>query len=258
MEPDVTHKHEPSVQKVATIAINTRYSLWVTFLFCATIIVLLFFLDYWINWNEGSSSESIRRMFNTAAEHSIAGWYSTTLTFVVSLAAWANLALARHSEQSVWRHAGWLITALLFTYLSLDDGAEIHEHLGEGLKDAPLYGDLIAAYPSYTWQVVTGPVIAGLGLFMLYFLWKELSHRNDKLGILSAFSCLALALGQDFVEGTINEYDWVQGYGLDPDTVLHFSKSVEESLEMLGMTFFLLVFLSHLMRTFRTVALEFQ
>lgn len=258
MGSDNTRKHEPSLHKVTTITINARRSLWIAFLFFATIIVLLIILDYWINWNEGSSSVSIRRMFNTAAEHSIAGWYSTTLTFLVALAAWANLALARHPERSARRHAGWLITALLFTYLSLDDGAEIHEHLGEGLKDVPLYGDLIAAYPSYTWQVVTGPVIAGLGLFMLYFLWKELSHRNEKLGILSAFSCLALALGQDFVEGTINEYDWVQGYGLDPDTVLHFSKSVEESLEMLGMTFILLVFLSHLMRSFRTVTLEFH
>ncbi|WP_165869157.1 hypothetical protein [Thiogranum longum] len=197
-------------------------------------------------------------MFNTAAEHSIAGWYSTTLTFVVALVAWANLALARHIERSSWRYSGWLIIALLFTYLSLDDGAELHEHLGEGLKQSPLFSDLIAAYPSYTWQIVSGPVFIALGVFMLYFLWKTLPRRNEKLGILSAFSCLALAVGQDFIEGTINEYDRVQRYGLDADTVLHFSKSVEESLEMLGMTFFLIVFLSHLMHTFRTITLEFK
>jgi len=244
--------------EVTALEINSKRCLWIIFVFCVAIIVLLFFLDYSINWHEGSSSESIQRMFNTAAEHSIAGWFATTLTFVVALAGWTNLALVRHIDNSIWRRAGWLLIALLFTYLSLDDGAELHEHLGSGLKQAPLFGALIEAYPSYAWHVVTGPVVAGLGGFMLYFLWKELSHRSEKLGVLSAFSCLALAVGQDFIEGTIEEYDWVQAYGLDPYAVLHFSKSVEESLEMLGMTFFLIVFLSHLMRTFRTITLEFH
>ena len=109
-------------------------------------------------------------MFNTAAEHSIAGWYATTLTFVVALAGWANFGLVRSVERVTWRRAGWLTISLLFTYLSLDDGAEVHEHLGEGLKDTPLLGELITAYPSYAWQVVAGPVFVGLGGFMLFFL----------------------------------------------------------------------------------------
>ena len=74
----------------------------------------------------------------------------------------------------------------------------------------------------------------------------------------SAFSCFAVAVGQDYIEGTINEYDWFEmEYGMDASAILHFAKSLEESLEMLGMTIFLVVFLSHLMRTYRTVTIRF-
>lgn len=239
--------------------INSRRTLQIVFVFCVAIVVLLFFLDYVVNWHEGSSRESIRHMFDTTAEHSIAGWFAATLTFVVAIAAWVNVVLVRAIDSPVWRRTGWLVIALLFSYLSLDDGAAIHEHLGGGLKQTPVIGDVIGAYASYSWHIVILPFFVAMGFFMLVFLWKELAHRNEKLGILAAFSCLALAVGQDFIEGTIEEYDWFEAtYGMDPYAILHFAKSLEESLEMLGMTIFLIVFLSHLMRTYQTITLRFQ
>lgn len=243
----------------AALDFDSRRILWIISVSCVAIVVLLFFLDYKVNWMEGSSRKTIRKMFDTTAEHGMAGWFAATLTFVVALAAWANVVLVRNIDASVWRRAGWLLIALLFTYLSADDGAAIHEHLGGGLKKTPVIGDLIGAYPSYSWHIVILPFFVAMGLFMLIFLWKELAHRNEKIGILAAFSCLALAVGQDFIEGTINEYDWFAlTYNLEPYTILHFAKSLEESLEMLGMTIFLVVFLSHLMRNFRIITLKFH
>ncbi len=249
----------PSVRSEATLDINSRRTLWTIFLFCALIIALLFFLDYTVNWNEGSSRKAIRSMFDTTAEHSIAGWFSATLTFVVAIAAWANVILVRSTNASIWRRTGWLVIALLFFYLSLDDGAAIHEHLGGGLKQTPVIGEVIGAYDSYSWHIVILPFFIAIGSYMLLFLWKELTHRNERIGILAAFSFLALAVIQDFIEGTTEEYDWFQAtYGMDPYLILHFAKSLEESLEMLGMATFLVVFLSHLMRTFRTITLKFE
>ena len=259
MNPNDGHSAGPAGYGETALDINSRRTLWIIFLFCVVIVILLFSLDYAVSWHEGSSRESIRSMFDTTAEHSIAGWFSATLTFVVAIAAWANVVLVRNIDSPVWRRTGWLIIALLFTYLSLDDGAAIHEHLGGGLKQTPVIGDVIGAYSSYSWHIVILPFFVVMGCFMLIFLWKELAHRNERIGILAAFSFFALAIGQDYIEGTIEEYDWFQAtYGMDSYAILHFAKSLEESLEMLGMTIFLVVFLSHLMRTFRTITLRFQ
>ena len=259
MNPVNGHNAEPAGYGETALDINSRRTLWIIFVFCVAIVVMLFFLDYKVNWHESSSRKSIRSMFDTTAEHSIAGWFSATLTFVVAMAAWANVVLVRTIDSPAWRRAGWLVIALLFTYLSLDDGAAIHEHLGGGLKKTAVVGDVIGAYSSYSWHIVILPFFVAMGFFMLIFLWKELAHRNERTGILAAFSFFALAIGQDYIEGTIEEYDWFQAtYGMDPYAILHFAKSLEECLEMLGMTLFLVVFLSHLMRTYRTLTLRFQ
>ena len=242
-----------------SIEIDSRRTLWTLFAVLLAIEVLLFVLDYFVNWQEASSRASIRKMFSTTEEHSIAGWFAATQTFVVAMAAGAVLLLTRYSGAALWRQIGWAVITVLFAYLSVDDGAAIHEHLGGGLKQTAGIGDVIEGYPSYSWHIVILPFFVATGLFMLIFLWKELTHRNERLGILAAFSCLALAVGQDFIEGTIEEYDWFEiNYGIDSATILHFAKSLEESLEMLGMTIFLIVFLSHMMRTYHTLILRFR
>ncbi len=185
---------KPAESDGTVLDISSRRALRITFLFCFAIVVLLFFLDYTVNWLEGSSRATIRSMFDTTAEHSIAGWFSATLTFVVAMSAWANVVLVRNIDASTWRRAGWLIIALLFSYLSLDDGAAIHEHLGGGLKQTPVIGKVIGAYDSYSWHIVILPFFIAVGIFMLIFLWKELAHRNERIGILAAFSFLALAV----------------------------------------------------------------
>ena len=252
------HKPEPTNNGGTTLAINSKRLLWVVFGFCLGIVVLLFTLDWIINWQEASSRVSIRKMFSTTEEHSIAGWFAATLTFVVAMTAWAIVVLCRYNSASFWRRFGWIVIAILFSYLSVDDGAAIHEHLGGGLKQAPVIGDVIDAWSSYSWHIVILPFFVAMGLFMLFFLWREFSHRNEKLGMLAAFSCLGIAVVQDYIEGTIEEYDWFEiNYGMDSPAILHFAKSLEECLEMLGMTLFLIVFLSHLMRTWRTITLRF-
>ncbi len=250
---------EKSTGAVQTVVeIDSRRSLWTIFAVLFAIEVLLFVLDYFINWQEASPRKGVRDMFSTTEEHSIAGWFAATQTFVVAMAAGAILLLTRHSGAPLWRQIGWTVIAILFAYLSVDDGAAIHEHLGGGLKKTPVIGDAIEFYSSYSWHIVILPFFITMGAFMLVFLWMELSHRNEKLGILAAFSLFAIAVGQDYIEGTIDEYDWFQmEYGWDSSAILHFAKSLEETLEMLGMTILLLVFLSHLMRSFRTFTLKF-
>jgi len=119
MDPIDGHNAGPAGYGETALDINSRRILQFIFVFCVLIVALLFFLDYTINWREGSSRESIRSMFDTTAEHSIAGWFSATLTFVVAMAAGANVVLVRSIDAPVWRRTGWLVIALLFAYLAL-------------------------------------------------------------------------------------------------------------------------------------------
>jgi hypothetical protein len=81
--------------------------------------------------------------------------------------------------------------------------------------------------------------------------------------MLTALACLVLAVGLDFVEGLVPEHPWnlytwiAERYELEPwtamrfgesayDTLRHFSKSLEEAIEMLANTLLWYLFLRHL------------
>ncbi len=74
----------------------------------------------------------------------------------------------------------------ILAYLSVDDGAAIHEHLGAGLKQTPVIGDVIKAYDSYSWHMVILPFFVAIGSYMLIFLWEELAHRNERIGVVGS------------------------------------------------------------------------
>ena len=221
--------------------------------------LLLFLLDLTVNWRQGSDTGAIRRLFNTAREDSLAGWFAVTQTFVVALLAWTLVIIQRSSGAGGWRRWGWLIIALLFTYMAMDDGAKIHERLGTWSKSFTATSSAVDAYPSYAWQLILGPFFAAMGLFLLVFLWIELTEPMHRLGIIAALACLTLAVGLDVLEGLEGGYGWLaQSSGLRLKMLEHFSRSLEECLEMLGMSLFLIVFLAHLSRCYPHITLRFR
>ncbi len=232
-----------------TLAPHHRRLLLIVFVACLGFEVLFFVLDLVVNHQRGAESRAIRRIFNTAREGSLPSWFGVTQTFVIGSIALLNFALLRRLGAATWRRTGWIVLAVLFVYLSMDDGAKIHERLGTASKSFELTSGAVKAYPSYAWQVIVGPVFLALGLFMLCFLWKELKRPFDRFAVVLALGCLTLAVAMDYVEGLedgyallLDNFDWSKG------AVEHFAKSAEETLEMFGMTIFLVVFLGHAMR----------
>ena len=62
----------------------------------------------------------------------------------------------------------------------------------------------------------------------------------------------------DFVEGMEDGYVYlVDNLGWDNDTIRHFSKSLEEFIEMLGMTLFFVTFLGQIARRGREIVIRF-
>lgn len=234
------------------------------FLLCVTAEIVFVLLDYHVNYGRLVDVGAIRRMTNIAREDSLASWFGTTQTLFVALTAWVLFVLARAGHVAAWRQVGWTVVAAMFTYMAVDDGAQLHERFG---TLAQVWSDtsgpsVLGAFPSFTWQILFVPVFGLFGLALAFFLWRELRSRAAFALVSLALGCLVLAVALDFVEGLevdhpLNIYTWiVTQVDLEDfaatrfrqnayDAVEHFSRSLEEFLEMLANTLLWVTFLRH-------------
>lgn len=226
------------------------------FLSCLIAEVALVYLDLTVNWLQWSEYGPIRRLFNTTREDALASWFAVTQTVFVALSAWLICAINRYHGISGLRRFGWLLVALFFTYMAIDDGAAVHERLGSAFKQRE--GGSVG-FVSYPWQMLLAPLFAAMGVFLFVFLWFELPRTVDRARVFGALTCFAIAVSMDFVEGMDDGYAWlVETFDWDNSTIRHFSKSVEEFIEMLGMTLFLVTFLAQIARRGREVIVRFR
>ena len=233
-------------------------------IFCLVAEVLFVFLDYHVNYAEWTDIGAMRRMFNTAREDGLASWFAITQTLLAGLTLGLIYLSVKNSGAVRWRSTGWLILTLFFLYMAVDDGAQFHERFGSAFKamreDA---GGSFDFFPSYTWQILFLPFLAAAGLFMLGFLWHELSSKSSRILLLTAVSFQVLAVSLDFVEGLDPEHRWnlytiiSERYDVDMwaaerfgetsyDALRHFSKSIEETLEMAAISIHWFLFIRHL------------
>lgn len=251
-------------------------------LICFSIELLFFTLDFNVNYAEGASVGAIRRLFNTALEDSLPAWFGIMQTAALAATVWLIFLVVRRTG-SRWQTLGWGAIAAFFTYLAFDDGAHIHERIGtfyeeaielEGAATSGLGGWTASMFPSYEWQLVFLPAFALMGLFTFGFLLRELRGWAPKLVVFAAMACLAGAILLDFFEGLapdhpLNVYAMIAeryefGYwtartfnSTEWDTLQHFSRSIEECVEMFAMTLLWGVFLSHLGVAWRDVRVSF-
>lgn len=231
-----------------------RRVLWGVILFEIILILLDVFLGYFY-W---ATVPEIRKMIIITREESLATWFSSTQMIVVGiLLLLIAMAIKKQGNwQDVKRRSyGWLIIGFFFIYMGIDDAIEFHEGMGTyiniSLKNSGKPGLLTSiwsVFPSYYWQLVFGPFFAVMGLFILYFLWKEIQSQTLRIWIVSALGMFVLAVGLDFIEGfQSNTYFGITDFfGIELHTAIHIFQVLEEFLEMLGTSFFLFVFLKHL------------
>jgi hypothetical protein len=171
-------------------------------------------------------------------------------------------------------------------YMAVDDGATIHERIGSTLKAIQTETPQVDIeeqsatgegwwFPSYHWQVLFLPFFGAMGIFMLVFLWRELGARKLRLYVAACIACFVMAVGLDFVEGLepnhrLNFYSHIANrFDFEAFTrarfevsefeaLRHFSKSIEETLEMFGMTLLWAAFLTHLVRIAPQIQLQLK
>lgn len=231
-------------------------------MFCLTVELLLVGLDAFINYGRFIDIGPIRRLFNITREDGLATWFMVMQTFLAGLVLWL-IALVQRSRLASRRNwLSWGFLSGFFIYMSADDAAEIHERLGSTFKallktnyretSDSLLVQVQGLFPSYEWQLVALPLLAGAGLFMLFFLLTEFRDRKSRVILFSAVGIMATAVLLDFFEGLDktnpwNPHSWIrESFSLSKYTVRHFSKSIEEFLEMCAISLLLMLFTTHL------------
>jgi len=183
------------------------------------------------------------RTFSLDREANVPSWFSSALllTAAALLAVVAVDALARKAPWA--RH--WAGLSLVFVALSLDETAEIHERIGSWLRaHLHLHGPL-----HYAGVVPALALALFVGVAYLRFL--RALPRLTRLGILLAAGVYIFgAAGVEAASGW-----WAEGHG-SRSTAFLLVSTIEENLEMIGTTLFILVLLSYFARFGRSVALR--
>lgn len=176
---------------------------------------------------------SFMDLFSVNAEKTIPTWYATILLFVSAvLLAWIT-AVNRQTHDPHTRY--WAGLSLIFLYLSIDEGAAIHE-----LFSIPLETALnTSGYLTFAWLIVFVPLLAIFALLYLRFLLR-LPPRIRNLFILA---------GLFYVGGAVVvEAMSANRYALDGGVTFPYLAiaTVEELLEMWGVALFIYALLSYM------------
>jgi hypothetical protein len=213
-------------------------------------------------------------------EDGMPSFFGVTLATFFAVTLWFVWAVERRRGQARWRPLGWLVIAIWFTYMAIDDGSRLHERVGTAIhevadrgKDEDFGGAGLLGFPSYSWQVIYVPSLAVLALFTIFYLRRALGSRKAWMFVLLAMAMNVVAVGMDFVEGLDEEHPlnlWAkiaQTWDIEAfteqefdetgfDTITHFGKTTEEFIEMMADLILWLVCLDYLMR--RTPQLTFR
>ncbi len=246
--------------------------------------LLFLVLDYFVNYGNPDGIGALRRLTNLAREDGFGSWFGTTQTMMIALTLWLCFLAVRGRVDAPlprWHAWGWGALAAFFSYMAIDDGAQLHERIGtlvyelsgKGSAGPSWFVGLVDIFPSYYWQLVFLPIFGSVAVLMIVFLWRVLDRR---LLLISAAGvvCFVVAVGMDFIEGlgASHPYDLhtlsADGLGLEAfaqrrfahtgfDSVRHFSKTLEETVEMFGQTLLWYVFLTHVGNAARDLRVDF-
>jgi hypothetical protein len=184
-------------------------------------------------------------MFSVNLEESIPTWYSTLLLFTAAMLL-TVIAIGKRVGRDRYT-VYWAGLAIIFVYLSIDEGAAIHEIFSDLIEDR----FNTSGFLSFGWLVVAIPVVLVFGLLYLRFL-LHLPTRTRNLLIVAG----ALYIGGAIVVESISANQYDLGGGV---TLLYLAiATVEELFEMLGVVLLIYALLAYLVDMQYTVAFQPQ
>jgi spermidine synthase len=174
--------------------------------------------------------------FGVDQEESIPTWFSASILLGCA-GLLSVIAMAKRADQDRYaRH--WMGLAIIFLYLSMDEGAALHELTTGPLRD--LFGATGVIF--FAWVIVGVPLAL---IFVLVYL-RFLFHLPTNIRNLFVLAGMMYVGGAVVIEG-INSNLWYLNNG----STLFYSAitSVEEFFEMTGVIVFIYTLLSYIKHT---------
>ncbi|HJU65674.1 MAG TPA: hypothetical protein VJ596_08350 [Gemmatimonadaceae bacterium] len=172
-------------------------------------------------------------LFNVDVEANVPTWYSASALLLAALLLGIIWRAQTARGERFSRH--WGALALVFVYLSADEGGHIHEVISTPAR----FDEFMAAYGQLTWLIPNG-----LGLLALCLIYRRFVFALPKDVLRPAFASAVV-----FVAGAVGTelIGWLYRQSNPSGLTSELITLAEESLEMFGVALFiyaLLVFIA--------------
>jgi len=216
-----------------------------------TIPIFLFFIDSVGYFFQLEIHRKLRVLFDITLEANVPTWYSSLIALCAGLAGLLIVEyyylLKQHSKTAIW-----LLISLFFVYMSVDDTSQFHERVAtvwaghaKTIENSTA-SNLINNFESYYWQLLFLPLFSAIGLTMLYVIKTEFKVKQAQLFFIAGLSCFVFAVTLDYVDGVDSYYEYViEKTAVNFQALEHFSRAIEEMIEMIGLGFILSALLLH-------------
>ena len=172
--------------------------------------------------------------FDLDEEESIGTWFSALILFAAGQLALLQARYVRRDSQG-W-HGWWLLLAIGFHLLSLDEVAAFHEFVNTVVEDTH-------------WTTFGAVIVVVVGAAYLPFLWS-LPARTRWLFIVSGAIYVGGAVGVEWATIWYEDNDQL-------DTLAYnLWNAVEEFMEMAGVILFIYTLLGHIAEHSKTTSLN--
>lgn len=181
--------------------------------------------------DEESVQAQVIDLFSVNLEDSIPTWYSTINLYHAAVLL-GLITLAKYRQNDRFRRY-WLGLAVIFLYMSIDEGAAIHEMFSDFME---VYVDATGLF-TFAWVVVGAPIMLVVALIYLRFV-LNLPPRTRNLFFLAG----ALYVGGALVVEAISASTYTEDLSFRYLAIA----TVEELCEMLGVVTLIYTLLSYL------------
>lgn len=212
----------------------TRCLVWAIFFLLLGHIAA--FIEDYVRHAYSRTAKNIIRLFDFNLENNVPTWFSA---LILAFASVLLFIIYDHKKRNNIKPAiYWLVLALIFVFLSMDESAQIHEEVANIVR--PKLGNHDAGGLLYwAWVVPYSVFVIGVLAYFLRFM-LNLPPLTRNLFFLSGIMYVSGALGLEFLEGYFFKL-----YGLNHiyNRILY---CVEELLEMGGVTVFIYSLLNYM------------
>lgn len=183
------------------------------------------------------------RLFNMDQEASVPSWFSVLLEGACAALLWIIAIETRRARRPFLGH--WVALAAGFTYISLDEQAQIHdEMIGVAMEQRfHLPGPLMVF-------VIPGAIIAVVVLLSFLSFLRHLPKRSRWLFLVAGVMYVGGAIGMESAGGLMVDHHGWQSWQVA------LCELIEETAEMAGVALFVYALLEYVERYMRPIAVR--